>query len=144
MTNTRKKMRGFFVSLTAAALIFSTGCGVLLDLLVSPEISVSTHNLSFTATESTNPDSQQITAECTALDSDTSISEDCEALITTNQDWLSTSPTEILGLETVTVSINVEGLAPGTYTGNIHVEYILVSIDDEEDVSVELTVNPAP
>lgn len=142
-----KRLRVLAIFLVGAILpagsIFCSGCGVILDLLVTPEIEVSTHELIFDATEMETVPSQQITASCTQTDTDTFVENDCGANVTSNQEWLTVSPDEIYGLETVTVSVNIEGLAPGTYEGNIHVEYWLVAIDDEEDVRVELTVNEA-
>lgn len=141
--------RSYLIIITVS-LLFWTGCGAVLgsvfDLFISPEIKVSTHNMTFSATEGENPDTQQITASCTYPDDDSinySDEDECGADVTADQEWLSAEPTEVYGLETVNVSVNTEGLEPGVYSGNIHVEYQLVSPDDEEDISVELTINPA-
>lgn len=125
-------------------LMMSSGCDVAYDLLVAPEISVGTHDMSFTAVEGGEaPAAQVTTASCTSPDSSTSSvldTDDCGANVTSDKEWLTVTPASITGQKDITVSVVTTGLTAGTHTGNIHVEYDLVSIDDEEDIAVTLTV----
>lgn len=126
------------------ALVMLSGCGVAYDLLVSPEISVGTHEMSFTAVEGGEaPAAQVTTASCTKDGSSVASladSDKCDANVTSNKEWLAVTPAAVTGQEDISVSVATTGLAAGTYTGIIHVEYDLVAIDDEEDIAVTLTI----
>ena len=121
------------------AFFLSTGCGALLGTFFA-EIRVSTHNLEFEVAEGEESDRQDFTAECTTLDAPY---DDCYASVTANESWITLSKNEIYGLETVTAYIDATDLEPGSYVGNIKVEYELVSVDDEENIKVDVTVTAA-
>lgn len=134
-----------FLLLTMFAMsVVLSGCDAIFDLLVSPEVSVGTHELAFTAVEGGDaPEAQKTTAECSTSNSSTESiidKDECTVDITSNQDWLTVAPTSVTGYKEISVSVNTTGLKEGTYTGKIHVEYDLVAIDDEEDIDVTLTV----
>lgn len=125
-----------------------SACDTVFDLLVSPEVSVGTHEMSFTSVENgTFPNPQVTTAECTTSDSSTeSVTDvdDCMIGLTSDQEWLKVAPESVTGHKEISVYANTTGLKAGTYTGTIHVEYAFVSIDDEEDIIVTLTITPQP
>lgn len=133
-----------FLWVVCALAMALSGCDSIFDLLVSPEVSVGTHELAFTAVEGGDaPVAQKTTAECVTSNSSTSSvidKSDCTVDITANQDWLTVDPASVTGHKEISVSANTKGLKAGTYTGKVHVEYDLVAIDDEEDIAVTLTV----
>lgn len=138
----------FLLLVVSAMAVALSGCDSLFDLLVSPAVSVGTHELAFTAVEGGDPPAAlRTTAECTTSNSSTSSvidKDDCTVDITSNQDWLSVAPISVTGHNEISVSVNTAGLKAGTYAGKIHVEYNLVAIDDEEDIDVTLTVTAPP
>lgn len=121
-----------------------SGCGSAYDLLISPSVSVGTHAMSFTAVAGgAAPASQSTTASCTKSGSSIASLVDgdrCDADVTSDKDWLKVTPSSVFGQENITISVVTTGLAAGTYTGNIHVEYVLVAIDGSEDIAITLTV----
>lgn len=123
-------------------MLWHGGCGALIDLLALAEVGVGTHDMAFTAVAGgANPEAQTVGVTCTVPSSAGSLLSDaCIANISVDQAWLSVDPASIYGDEDVTVAIDTTGLAVGTYTGNIHAQYELVSLDDEEDIAVTLTV----
>ncbi len=57
--------------------------------------------------------------------------------------WLSAEPMGFSGPQTVTVRVNVDGLAPGVYKDTIYVNSDL-AIDPPKKVAITFTVNPTP
>jgi len=129
------------VAILAGGHLFNTGCGTFFSSFFS-EVSVSTHELTFETTYGENPEAQTFIAYCAYFEG--FFQSGCTADITTNVSWMTTDPSSIYREGTVTVNIDTEGMEPGTYYGRVHVEYVLVAVDDEEDVNVTLTINPAP
>lgn len=148
-------MRSMKIKLTILSMLaiisvglFLSGCGAVASAMLTMEVSVGVHSLSFTAREGQVPAPQDVDIGCTYND-DTSSDNECNVDITVSQTesatpvWLIISNDSITGQGSLEVSINTDGLAVGTYHGNIHVESFLPAIDDEEDIAVTLTITSA-
>ncbi len=130
--------------LLASLILIFCGCGSTLATFF-PTVTVSTTALTFEATAGDDdPATQVVTVDCTYTETSILDPEDCELDLTTNQGWIDVYPTNTLGQETVEVNALIADLEPGTYEGNIHVESEFENAtDDERDITVTLTVNPA-
>ena len=131
----------FFLLITS---ITFYGCGSTLATFF-PTVTVSVTALNFEATAGgDDPAIQQITVDCTYNETSLLDPQDCELNLTTEQTWIDVYPATTIGQENVEVTANITGLEPGTYQGNIHVESEFPNAtDDEQDITVNLTVNPA-
>ncbi len=101
----------------------------------SPTIGVSPSSLSFTATAGgANPASQSVSISNTGGGT-------LNWTASSNQSWLSVSPTSGTAPSTATVSVNITGLAAGTYNGAITIS-ATGATNTPVSVPVTLTVNP--
>ena len=101
----------------------------------SPTIGVSPSSLSFSATAGgANPANQSLNISNTGGGT-------LNWTATSNQTWLSVSPTSGTAPSTATVSVNVTGLAAGTYNGAITIS-ATGATNTPVTVPVTLTVNP--
>lgn len=102
----------------------------------SPTIGVNPTSFSFTATAGgANPASQSLNITNTGGGT-------LNWSASSNQTWLSISPTSGTAPSTATVSVNISGLAAGTYNGAITVS-ATGATNSPVTVPVTLTVNPA-
>jgi hypothetical protein len=116
------------------------GCGAVTDDMVSTQVAVDPHHLDFSALQGgESPPSQAIAVQCFEPDG----FGDCGGSVSVNQPWLQTDRTSFYGVDRVEVFADPAGLDPGTYEGKIHVQYDFIAIDDEEDVNVEMVVEPS-
>ncbi|MFH1873791.1 MAG: hypothetical protein ABH859_01215 [Pseudomonadota bacterium] len=131
------------ITLLIVLSIVFAGCGSTLATFF-PTVTVSVTELNFTATANGgDPAIQQITVDCTYNETSLLDPQNCELNLTTEQTWIDVYPTTTIGQENVEVTVNITGLEPGTYQGNIHVESEFPNAtDDERDITVNLTVNP--
>jgi len=122
---------------------YSFGCDSMVDLAAGyllTDVSVETHDLTFQAVaEDDDPPSQLVRVSCT-YPVEPDIDEDCDVTITTNQTWLTVSPTTVTGADRIMVNVDSSPLEAGTYEGNIHFQCEWDAPDDEEDIAVHLTV----
>jgi hypothetical protein len=101
----------------------------------SPTIGVSPSSLSFTATAGgANPAGQSLNISNTGGGT-------LNWTASSNQPWLSVSPTSGTAPSTATVSVNITGLAAGTYNGAITIS-ATGATNTPLSVPVTLTVNP--
>lgn len=106
--------------------------------LLTTSVAVDPHRLRFQTILGDDPPlSQAIAVQCFDYGS---YYGDCGGTISVNQPWLRTDRVSFYGVDRVDVWVDPTDLDPGTYEGKIHVSYYLVSIDDEEDVTVELII----
>lgn len=123
-----------------AADVVATSCAVMTDSMISTQVAVDPHHLVFEAVVGCDPPpSQAIAVECYDYGE---YFGDCGGSISVNQPWLQIDQDDFYGVDSVEVSVNPEGLEPGTYEGKIHISYDWIAIDDEEDVSVDLIIDP--
>ncbi|MEW6130033.1 MAG: S8 family serine peptidase [Acidobacteriota bacterium] len=102
----------------------------------SPTIGVSPSSLSFTATAGgANPANQSLSITNTGGGT-------LNWTASSNQTWLSVSPTSGTAPSTATVSVNITGLAAGTYNGAITIS-ATGATNTPLSVPVTLTVNPS-
>lgn len=101
----------------------------------SPTIGVSPSSMSFSATAGgANPASQSLSISNTGGGT-------LNWTASSNQSWLSVSPTSGTAPSTATVSVNITGLAAGTYSGAITIT-ATGATNTPLSVPVTLTVNP--
>lgn len=125
-------------------LVFMTsGCEVLFDLFVFPSVSVSEHSLCFDLTLDEEVLSQEVTADCSTIDS-YGFNDSCYAELETDDPWIEVEPDSIWGWERVTITVDPEGLEPGLYEGKVKLRYEPFSIDDEEEITIEMIVPEPP
>lgn len=106
--------------------------------LLTTTVAVDPHHLAFqTVLGDDPPPLQAIVVQCFDYGD---YYGDCGGTISVNQPWLRTDRVSFYGVDRVDVWVDPTDLEPGTYEGKIHVSYYLVSIDDEEDVNVELVI----
>lgn len=124
---------GIGVDLAAA------GCGAVAGSMLTTEVAVDPHLLTFTTfVGDVPPEAQTIVVACYDVGSYYDVG--CSGSLSVDQPWLKLDRTDFYGVDTIAVRVDPADLTAGTYEGKIHVSYDFVSIDDEEDVRVELTV----
>ncbi len=124
-----------------AAGVAAAGCAAAASGVFTASVSVDPHHLNFQAAAGEPPsDPQPIAVQCV----DVLSGEGCGASISTDQPWLQTDHDGFFGGGVVGVRVDPSALDAGVYEGKIHVKYDLISIDDSEDISVELTVDTPP
>ncbi len=112
---------------------------VAVTLTVNPiqrSIVLSPSSLSFTAIRETNPANQTISLTNGGDDT-------LSWTASSNQSWLTVSPSSGTGNATLTASVNVSGLTAGSYSATITVTDAGAS-NSPQTVAVTLTVNPIP
>lgn len=120
----------------------AAGCGAAVaSWVLTTQVAVSPHHLDFEALSGDLPSTAQAFAVACV---DVADGSDCGGSISVDQPWLQVDHDRFFGSDTVAVRVDPGALDPGTYEGKIHVEYDFVSVDDSEDISVELVVDPPP
>ena len=120
----------------------AAGCAALTvaDSMLSTQVAVDPHRLVFqSVARGDAPPSQAIAVQCYDYGE---YYGDCGGSISVDQPWLKTDRDGFYGVDRVEVAVDTEGLEPGIYEGKIHIDYDFIAIDDSEDVSVELVVDP--
>jgi len=120
----------------------AAGCGAAVATgMLTTSVAVSPHHLDFEALSGDFPsEPQAFGVRCI----DVGDGSDCGGSISVDQPWLEIDHDRFFGLDTVGVRVDPGDLEPGIYEGRIHVEYDFVSVDDSEEISVGLVVDPPP